>query len=81
VGLNRPFQARFAETLIEISGLSTTSSRTRKCVRPSEILKSNKMVENILNALNTQFLNRFWRRHWQVEVIELSIWLPSRWWD
>jgi hypothetical protein len=57
--MNRPFQARFAETLIEISGLSTTSSSTRKCVRPSEILKSNKMVENILNALNTQFLNPF----------------------
>ena len=36
--LNRPFQARFAESLIETSGLSTTSSNSRKCLRPSEIL-------------------------------------------
>ena len=57
--MNRPFQARFAETLIEISGLSTTSSHSRKCIRPSEIMKSNRMVENILKALQTQFLNPF----------------------
>ena len=46
--LNRPLQARFAESLIEISGLSTTSSNSRKCFRPSEILKSEKMVDNII---------------------------------
>ena len=57
--LNRPFQARFAESLIEISGLSTTSSNSRKCLRPSEILKSEKMVDNIINVLKTQFLNPF----------------------
>ena len=57
--LNRPFQARFAESLIEISGLSTTSSNSRKCLHPSEILKSEKMVDNIINALKTQFLNPF----------------------
>ena len=43
--LNRPFQARFAESLIEISGLSITSSNTRKCLRPSETLKSEKMAD------------------------------------
>ena len=57
--MNRPFQARFAKTLIEISGLSMTSSHSWKCIRPSEIIKSNKMVENILKALQTQFLNPF----------------------
>jgi hypothetical protein len=57
--MNRPFQARFAESLIEISGLSTTSSNSRKCLRPGEILKSEKMVEYIVNALKTQFLNPF----------------------
>ena len=59
--LNTLFQARFAESLIEISGLSTTSSNSRKCLRPSEILKSEKMVKNIMNALKTQFLNPFQR--------------------
>lgn len=44
--MNRPFQACFAESLIEISGLSTTSSNSRKCLRPSEILKSENMVKN-----------------------------------
>ena len=57
--LNRPYQARFAESLIEIAGLTTTSSNPRKCLRPSEILKSNRMVENILKALKTQFINPF----------------------
>ena len=57
--LNRPFQARSADSLIEISGLSKTSSNSRKCLRPSEILESEKMVGNIINALKTQFLNPF----------------------
>ncbi len=57
--MNRPFQARFAETLIEISGLSNTTSCPRKCLRPSEIIKSNKMVENIITVLTTQFMNPF----------------------
>ena len=49
--MNRPFQARFAETLMEISGLSKTTSSSRKSLRPTEILKSDKMVKNILDAL------------------------------
>ena len=57
--LNRPSQARFAESLIEINGPSTTSSNSRKCLRSSEILKPEKMVDNIMNALKTQFLNPF----------------------
>ena len=57
--MNSPFQARFAETLMEISGLSKTTSSSRKCLRPSEILKSEKMVKNILDALQIQFLNPF----------------------
>ena len=57
--MNPPFQAGFAETLMEISGLSKTTSSSRKCLRPSEILKSEKMVKNILDALQIQFLNPF----------------------
>ena len=37
----------------------TASSNSRKCLRPSEILKSNRMVESILKALKTQFINPF----------------------
>eukprot|EP00794_Sanderia_malayensis_P013273 gene13273-14641_t len=57
--MNRPFQARFVESLVEISGLTKTTSSSRKCLRPSQILKSNKVVENIKNCLKTQFLNPF----------------------
>ena len=57
--MNCPFQARFAETLMEISGLSKPTSSSQKCLRPSEILKSEKMVKNILDALQIQFLNPF----------------------
>ena len=55
----RPFKARFAETLMEISGFSKTTLSSRKCLRSSEILKSEKMVKNILDALQIQFLNPF----------------------
>ena len=57
--MNCPFQARFAETLMEISGLSETTSSSRKCLHRSEILKSEKMVKNISDALQIQFLNPF----------------------
>ena len=44
---------------MEIAGLTTTSANSKKCLRPSEILKSNKMVDNIVCALETQFINPF----------------------
>ena len=57
--MNRPFQARFAKTLMEISCPSKTTPSSRKCLRPSEILKSVKMVKNILDALQIQFFHSF----------------------
>lgn len=57
--LNRPFQAKFVEALDEISGTSKTMANPRKCLRPSEIIKSNEMVENIMTSLTMQFLNPF----------------------
>ena len=53
--MNRPFQVRFAETSMEISGPSSSW----KCLRPSEVLKAEKIVKNILDALQIQFLNPF----------------------
>ena len=41
------------------SGLSTTTYNPRKCLRSSEILKSNTMVEKIMLVLRTQFINTF----------------------
>ena len=44
---------------MEIAGISKTMTNARKCLRPSEILKSNKMVENVIKALKTCFINPF----------------------
>ena len=52
--MNRSFQSRFVESLIEKTGLSKMISNPRKCLRPSKVLK-----ENIVEALTTQFLNPF----------------------
>ena len=57
--MNRPYQTKFVELLMELSGVCTTMSSPRKCLRSSEILKSNKMVEKIMVALKTQFINPF----------------------
>lgn len=46
--MNRPYQTKFAQSLMDISGLSTTTSNPRKCLRSIEILKSNTMVEKIM---------------------------------
>ena len=55
--MNRPYQTKFVESLLELSGVCTTMSNPRKCLRSSEILKSNKMVERIMVVLKTQFIN------------------------
>ena len=52
---SRPFQAKFTEALKEISNLEKTSDNHRKCLRPSEILKSNKIVLQIITCLNSVF--------------------------
>ena len=57
--MNRSFQTRFVESLFEMTGMSKTTSNPRTCRRPSEVLKSNKIVENIMEALTTQFVNPF----------------------
>ena len=56
--MNRPYQAKFAESLLDISGLRSAQS-TRKCLRPSEIVKSSRTVEHLKATLKTQFIDPF----------------------
>ena len=56
--MNRPYQAKYAESLLDISGLPSTHS-TRKFLRPSEIFKSNRTVEHLKTTLKSQFINPF----------------------
>ena len=42
-----------------MTNLDRTSDNVRKCLRPSQILKSNKIVCSIINCLETQFISPF----------------------
>ena len=57
--MNTPYQTKFVESLLELSGVYTTMSNPQKCLRSSEIVKSNKMVEKIMVVMKTQFINPF----------------------
>ena len=57
--LGRPFQTRFLEALFDICGRPRTMTNPRKCLRSSEIKRSNTMVEKVINVITTQFLNPF----------------------
>ena len=43
----------------KMAGLDKTSYNPRKCNRPSEIMKSNKIVEDIAAVLKNQFTTPF----------------------
>ena len=55
--MNRPYQTKFVESLMQLSGVTTAMSNPRKCLRTSEVIKSNKMVEKVMNILKTHFIN------------------------
>ena len=57
--LCRPYQAKFTEALKSMVNLDRTSDNVRKCLRPSQILKSNKIVLSIINCLKSQFTEPF----------------------
>eukprot|EP00795_Rhopilema_esculentum_P015030 gene15030-6189_t len=51
--------ARFTESLMEIAEIDSTMSNTRKCLRQSKFIKSNKMVEKIKATFKDHFINPF----------------------
>ena len=58
---NRAQQSTFVDGLKEIAGLEKTTQNLRKCLRPSEIIKSNNIVENIVKTMREQFTHPFER--------------------
>ena len=54
--LTRTFQTRFLEALFQLGRKSTTMSDPRKCLRYSEIRRSNEMGRKVMV---TQFINPF----------------------
>ena len=57
--LNRPMQAEYTEGLIDSSGLSRSIINPRKCLRPSEIIKSEEMVKRVQGIITENFVNPF----------------------
>ena len=57
--LSRPFQTKLLESLFGICGKSRTMSNPRKCLRVSEIKRSNAKVQKVKNAISDHFINPF----------------------
>ena len=57
--LSRPFQTKLLESLFGICGKSRTMSNPRKCLRVSEIKRSNTMVEKVINIISDHLINPF----------------------
>ena len=56
---NRAQQTKFVEGLKEMAGVEKTTQNLRKCLRPSEIIKSNKIVESLVKTMREQFTHPF----------------------
>ena len=56
---NRAQQTRFVEGLKEMAGIEKTTQNLRKCLRPTEIVKSNKIVESLMTTMRDQFTQPF----------------------
>ena len=56
---NRAYQAEFVEQLKEMCGIEKTTQHLRKCLRPTEIVKHNGIVEKIMKTMSQQFTNPF----------------------
>ena len=56
---NRAQQNEFVEGLKEMAGVDKTTRNLRKCLRPSEIVKSNEIVEALIGCMRKQFTNPF----------------------
>ena len=57
--LSRAGQAEYRSELWDIAGLSDSAQEPQKCLRPSQILKSEAAVEKIMDVLEGTFVNPF----------------------
>ena len=57
--LSSPGQAEYVAALKEVTGMDKCSQTQRKCLRSSEIKKSEMYVQRVKNILTEEFLNPF----------------------
>ena len=73
--LNRAEQANNTKALLEMADI-TCSSTLYKPLRPSQILKSEKLVTNIVRTLKEEYINPFAVELDQTKLINLSSGIP-----
>ena len=57
--MNRPSVSKFNEAIEDMCSLSKSATNSYKCLRQSEIQKSNRMVNAIVETLHTHFIIPF----------------------
>ena len=57
--LSRPYQTKLLESISDICGKSRAMSNPRKCLRVSEIKRSNTVVEKVINVISDHLINPF----------------------
>ena len=57
--MNRPIVSKFNEAIEDICALIKSATNSHKCLHKSEILKSNRMVNAVVETLCTHFINPF----------------------
>ena len=74
--MSRPYQAKYVEALQRITGLEESKS-SRKCLRPTEITKSEKRVLKVKDILTNTFLNPFLKDLDQAKLINIAFACPT----
>ena len=72
--LNRPFQARMVDSLLSLAEIDKTANNPRKCLRATEIKKSEERVLKVVEALKEDFINPF---DSALTSRSFSIWFPD----
>ena len=57
--LTRPFQVKYVDALLTYASLNKHENDPRKCLRKSQIKKSEENVLDIVNVMKTDFINPF----------------------
>ena len=70
--LCRRYQAKFSNALKTMTGIDKSSDTLRKCLRPSQILKSDEIAIGINSCLKTPFTDPFCEDLGNVNLISYS---------
>ena len=74
--MSRPYQAKYVEALQEITGLGESKS-SRKCLRATEISKSEKRVLRVKEILSNTFVDPFLEDLDQTKLFNIASGCPT----